>query len=457
MAELWELGAVDLSRRIAARAVSPVEVMRATLGRIDAVNGQVNALVSLADREALMGQARVAEAMPPSGWMHGLPVAIKDLAAVRGMRSTWGSPLLAEFVPAVDDGLVRRQRAAGAIVIGRTNVPEFGLGSHSTNPLFGVTRNPFDLSRTAGGSSGGAAAALATGMLGVADGSDMMGSLRNPAAWCDVWGFRPTVGVVPGEARDHVLLHRLATAGPMARSIEDLSALLQTLSDGAVRPEAAAMRAPRIGWLGDWGGALAMEPGLLDAAEAALRRAADLGWRVEAAAPPMLAADLWECWTNLRSFVVAQDLGRYWRDPGQRALLNPQAQWEVARGLALSGAEVEAAAGVRRALLAALAAIFARHDALVLPATQLWPFAADIDWPRAIAGRPADTYHRWMEVVILASLAGLPVLAMPAGYGPVGLPHGLQLIGAPGADARILALGRAWEEMIGPRPVRSPG
>lgn len=462
MSDLWRLEATELSRRIAARDVSCVEVMRDTLARIDAVNGAVNAIVSLRDREALMGDARIADAMPSQGWLHGIPVAIKDLVAVKGIRSTWGSRLLADFVPQADDGLARRLKDAGAIVIGKTNVPEYGLGSHSSNGVFGATRNPFDLSRTAGGSSGGAGAALATGMVSVADGSDMMGSLRNPAAWGDVYGFRPTVGVVPGEPRDNVLLHRLSTLGPMGRSVADVAALLQTMSGQKITlPDPPS--APRIAWLGDWGGAYAMDAGLLAAAEGALARAADLGWQVEAVTPPMPAADLWQSWITLRSFVVAQDLARYWREPDQRKLLNAQAIWEVEQGLSLSGDAVEKAAAIRRKWLGVLAQTFAHYDALVLPSTQMWPFPAEWDWPREINGQPTDTYHRWMECVVPASLAGLPALALPAGYGasglphgPTGLPHGLQLIGPSGSDARMLAMGAAWETMIGPRTPRDP-
>ncbi len=455
--DLWRLGAVELSRKIATREISAVELMRATLARIGAVNGAVNAIVSLGDREALMGAARVADAVGSSGWLHGIPVAIKDMVAVKGLRSTSGSPLFADLVPRVDDGLARRLRDAGAIVIGKTNVPDFGLGSHSRNPVHGVTRNPFDLSLSAGGSSGGAAAALATGMVSVADGSDMMGSLRNPAAWNDVWGFRPTIGLVPGEPRDNAILHRLTTAGPMARGLDDLSALLETLS-GTALPVARAPVAPRIGWLGDWGGAFRMDGDLLAAGAAALGQAAGaLGWRIEALDPPMPAERLWRSWTDLRSFAVAQDLARHWRLPASRAALNPQAIWEVERGLALSGDAVEQAQATRRDWLSCLADLFTRVDALVLPSTQIWPFPADRDWPRAIAGVPTDTYHRWMECVVPASLAGLPTLALPAGYGPAGLPHGLQLIGPADADARVLALGRQWEAMIGPRPVRNPG
>ncbi len=457
MAELWRLGAVALSDAIAAREVSPVDLMRSVLSRIDAVNGSVNAVISLKDREVLMGEARLAEAMDPVGWLHGIPVAIKDLVAVKGLRSTNGSPLFADFCPEVDDGLARRLKAAGAIVIGKTNVPQFGLGSHSTNPVFGVTRNPFDLSRTAGGSSGGAAAALATGMVPIADGSDMMGSLRNPAAWCDVYGFRPSVGLVPGEISEKALLHRLSTHGPMARSVDDLERFLGTLSDGAYEPQERLLETPKVGWLGDWGGAYPMEEELLEANRASLERVAgDLGWQVEEVSPPVSSELLWDSWTTLRSFAVAMELGVHWRKPEERTKLNAQALWEVERGLALTGDAVQRALEQRQTWLSALAQTFSRFDALVLSSTQCWPFPAEWDWPKDIAGQGMDTYHRWMEVVVPASLAGVPALALPGGLGAHGLPHGLQLIGPHGTDAKILAMGRQWEAAIGPRTIVTP-
>ncbi|WP_239025621.1 amidase [Roseicyclus persicicus] len=450
MAELWELEAGALSGLIARREVSPVEVMRAVLARIDAVNGEVNAIVALRDRETLMGAARIAEAMPAEGWLHGVPVAIKDLIEVKGIRSTSGSPLMKDHVPAVDDGLARRLRAAGAIVIGKTNVPAFGLGSHTVNKVYGATRNPYDLSRSAGGSSGGAAAALATRMLPVADGSDMMGSLRNPAAWNNVYGFRPTAGLVPGEPRDSVIQHRLSTNGPMGRSVADMERLLETLSDGAYRAGSGKAPArPRIGWLGDWGGAYTMEDGILAQAEAALAAMEGLGWAVEPVAPPYPAAALWESWTILRQFAVAMSLGPYWRDEAAQAQLPPQARWEITHGFARKGAEVEWAAETRLAWLEAARALFARYDAVVLPATQVWPFPVGDRWPERIGGREMDTYHRWMEVVVPASLGGLPALALPAGFGAQGLPAGVQMIGAPGADAMLMALGRAYHDATG--------
>jgi amidase len=455
--DLLGLTARELSARIAAREVSPVEVMRDVLARIGAVNGGLNAIVSLRDREALMGEARLAEAAlmgeGPSGWLHGVPVAVKDLSDAKGLPTSSGAPFLAGQVARADAGFVARMRKAGAIVIGKTNVPMFGLGGHSTNPVFGVTRNPFDLSRTAGGSSGGAGAALATGMAWVADGSDMMGSLRNPAAWNDVYAFRPTVGLIPRDDVAAACSPRISTMGPMARDVDDLADFLGTLSGGAFAGIGAKPRTPRIGWLGDWGGAYPVEAGIMDLAEAALARMKEMGWAVEPVAPPVSRELLWDSWTEIRAFLVAQDLAPHWTDPDRRAQLNAQAVYECERGFAVTGERFARAIALREAWLATLDALFARFDALVLPSTQLWPFPAEWDWPREIAGVAMDTYHRWMEVVVPASLAGLPALGMPAGLGETGLPGGVQLIGRHGSDATILALAERYEAVTGPRPI----
>ncbi len=258
-------------------------------------------------------------------------------------------------------------------------------------------------------------------------------------------GFVRRRAIVPGEARDGVVQHRLSTDGPMARDIDDLEALLATLSDGQHQPGSGKVaRAPRIGWLGDWGGAYAMDEGILAQSEAALSVMESLGWAVEPIAPPFPASALWEAWVTLRQFAVAMNLGPYWREEAHQALLPPQAKWEVSHGFALKVAEVEWAAETRLAWLTAAREMFSRYDAVVLPSTQVWPFAVEARWPEAIGGTVMDTYHRWMEVVVPASLGGLPALALPAGFGAGGLPAGVQLIGARGGDAAILALGRAY-------------
>jgi amidase len=441
---------------IAARDVSCVEVMDAFLARVDAVNPAVNAIVSLRDGDDLRAEARAADAGPRVGWMHGMPFAVKDVVATKGLRTTWGSPVFADHIPVADDLLAARMRAAGAIFIGKTNVPEWGEGSHTFNPVHGVTRNPYDLSRTAGGSSGGAATALAARMVPVADGSDMMGSLRNPAAFCNVYGFRPSYGLVPGDADGETFMATLTTDGPMARDITDLAHLLEVQAGRNpwvpfgrdALPFAdllqTDLRGKRIGWLGNWGGAYAMEPGILQLSENALRVFGGLGAVVEPVAPPFPAEQLWQSWVTLRAMLKAGAKRRLYDDAAQRALTKPETLWEIEQGLNLTAAEVYAASTLRSQWYAVAAQLFDTYDALVLPSAQVWPFPVEWRWPQTIGTRTMDTYHRWMEVVIPASLIGLPALALPAGFGAAGLPMGIQLIGRDGTDAQVLAMGQAY-------------
>jgi amidase len=452
---LTDLSASELSAGIAARAFSCREVMEAFLGRIEDLNPRLGAIVALRPREALLAEAEAADLAPRKGWLHGLPWAVKDLAATAGIETTWGSRLFAGHVPGADEMLPRRLRAAGAILIGKTNAPEFGLGSHTFNEVHGQTRNPYDLTRTPGGSSGGAAAALAARMLPLADGSDMMGSLRNPAAFCNVYGLRPSAGRVPSDPEGDWLAFPLAADGPMGRSIEDIARLLETLAAPdpgnawgfPAEPFAEGLdRAPkaRIGWLGDWGGAYAVEAGILTQCEAALAAFEGMGCAVEPLAPPFPAEVLWESWILLRSAAIAARRAELYTDKEKRALLKPELIWEIERGLALSASDAARAAALRATWAARAAELFARYDALALPSAQVWPFPVERRYPRGIAGRAMDTYHRWMEIVVPASLAGLPALSLPAGFGAEGLPMGLQLIGPRGGDGAVLRLGQAY-------------
>ncbi|WP_103256618.1 amidase [Tabrizicola aquatica] len=454
MKDLLEGTATELSAAIHARKMAPSEVMAAWLAQVQAVNGAVNALVSLRDPDELMAEARALDDVQPQGWLHGIPFAVKDLVATKGLRTTWGSPIHAGHVPAQDDLVAARLRASGAVIAAKTNVPEWGQGSHSFNPIFGVTRNPYDLTRSAGGSSGGAAAALAARMAWVADGSDMMGSLRNPAAFCNVYGFRPTWGLVPQDAEGDTYLSTLSTEGPMARTVEDLDRLLQVLA--GENPEVPFPRALpdlaldrdvkglRIGWLADWGGAYAMEPGILALCETALRQMEKMGAVVEPLAPPFPAEKLWSSWVILRAMLNAGGKRALAEDPAKRALTKPETLWEIEQGMGLSAQAVHEASVIRSRWHAHAARLFQRYDAVVLPSAQVWPFPADWRWPQEIADRKMDTYHRWMEVVIPASLIGLPALSVPVGFSDQGLPMGMQIIGRSGDDRGVLALGQAW-------------
>ncbi|WP_120632876.1 amidase [Ruegeria sp. EL01] len=451
--DLTQTSATTLLTELTATRLSASELMRATLDRIQTANGEVNAIVALRDEDELMVEAKAVDVGPNKGALHGLPIAVKDLVNVAGIVSSQGSPVFRDFVPDKDDLIAARMRQAGAILIGKTNTPEFGLGSHTFNPVYGTTRNPYDGARTCGGSSGGAAVALATGMVALADGSDMMGSLRNPAAWNNVYGFRPSWGRVAPEPVGDAFLHQLSTLGPMARSPEDLGVLLDVISgpdprlphvhrsDPVSPVQPADLKGVRIGWLGDWGGAFPTEAGVLDVCETALRVFENLGANVDPIAPPLDAERIWDSWITLRSWSVASGL-----EPlsEQRASLKDTAIWELDRGLAMTAMDVHRASVIRSEWFRQAAELFRDYDALVLPSAQVWPFEIEVPYPTQIAGQSMDTYHRWMHVTLPVSLLGLPCLAAPAGFGANGLPMGLQVFGPRGSDAKLLSIGAAY-------------
>ena len=326
MTDIHEMSADAQVALMAQGKLSAEELMRATLTRIGEVNGALNAIVALRDADELLAEARAADQVSGRGALHGLPVAVKDLADVAGLVTSEGSPVFAGRVAKTDALHVARIRAAGAIFIGKTNTPEFGLGSHTFNPVHGVTRNPYDEGLTCGGSSGGAAVALASGMVSIADGSDMMGSLRNPAGWNNIYGFRPSWGRVPAEPAGDMYLHRLSTNGPMARCPADLALLLNVIAGPDPRQpgvfaeetfsaKATDLRGKRIGWLGDWGGVWPMEPGILDLCQAALNVFEKAGCEVELVPVPFSREALWESWTTLRSWSIWNDLKRLMQVP----------------------------------------------------------------------------------------------------------------------------------------------
>ncbi len=458
MHDILSQSALQQSAALTSGDLSVAELMQATLEQIAAVNGPVNAIVSLRDADDLMAEARAADAAPRKGWLHGIPMAIKDLANAKGLPTSMGSPLFAGQVAAEDETVVARLRAAGAIIIGKTNTPEFGLGSHTFNPVHGATGNPYDVAKSAGGSSGGAAAALAARMVSVADGSDMMGSLRNPAAWNNVYGMRPSWGTVPSEPIGELFLHQLATLGPMARDPRDLAALLDTMTGADTRqphglspadtlPAMDAELSPqRIGWLGNWGRALPMEDGILAISESAMAELGNLGHSVMALDAPFDADAMWDSWITLRSFAIAAGAEPLYADPDKRRLLKEAAQWEIARGLAMSAMEVNRASVIRSDWFRTAHALFQDYDVLVLPSAQVWPFDVEMVHPTEIAGMAMDTYHRWMQVVVPAGLLGLPVVNVPVGFGENGLPAGVQLIGPRGSDGRLLQLAEQWHQ-----------
>ena len=472
---ITDLDADALSRAIHARQISCREVMQATLARIHRLNPRLNAIVNLAADDDLLAQADARDAELAQGcsrgWMHGLPQAIKDTAHATGFPTTFGSPLLKDARPAQDSIFVARMRADGCIVVGKTNMPEFGLGSHTYNGLFGATGNAWDATLSAGGSSGGAAVALAQRLLPVADGSDFMGSLRNPAGWNHLFGLRPSQGRVPGWPKPEVWIGQLATDGPLARNVRDLANLLSvqaghdaraplSLADGPrsfVPGADASLNGLRIGWLGDLGGHLAVEPGILEVCESALARMAGAGAIVEPLALGFAPERLWEAWLVWRRALVAPAVAAALTTPGARERIKPEALWEHDSAQGLAFADFMAASVVRSDFLQHLLGLFERFDLLALPVAQVWPFEIGSTWPRRIAGRTMDTYHRWMEVTLYATFAGLPAISVPAGFGASGRwPMGLQLIGRPLGDAALLEAAAGYEALVPELLARRP-
>jgi amidase len=471
--EIVMLDAGALSEAIRAKKVSCVEVMTAFLDHIDRLNPKVNAIVALQDRASLLAQARGKDDELARGAavgpLHGFPFAVKDLAPVKGIPMTMGSPILRDNVPAADNVMVARIRAAGAIFIGKTNTPEWGLGSHTYNPVYGATLNAYDQTRSAGGSSGGAAVSLALRMLPLADGSDYAGSLRNPAGWNNVFGFRPSYGRVPAEGRDP-FMPTMGVAGPMARNAPDLALLLSVQAGYDARAplsiagDGAAFRGPlardfkgaRIAWTGDYGGYMPYEPEVLDLCKEALKTFEQLGCTVEEARPDFSMEALWAAFLPLRCWHTAGPLMAYYRDPAKRALLKPEAVFEIESALKLSALDITAASAVRAQWYEAVRQFFEKYDFFLVPTAQMFPFDAALHWPKEVAGTKMDIYYEWQKGVIPITMAGHPALAVPAGFNAAGLSMGLQIAGPNQSEFACLQLAHAYDLATGWTKKRLP-
>ncbi len=453
MTELWRRSAVDLAGLLAAGQVSARELLDEHLARIDEVNPTVNAIVTFSLDRAHEDAARADEAHARDerlGVLHGLPIAHKDLADTAGIRTTMGSPILADNVPRTDELMIERLRAAGCVTIGKTNTPEFGAGSHTFNPLFGVTRNPHDPARSAGGSSGGAAAALASGMVPIADGSDLGGSLRNPASFCGVVGLRPTPGTVPSWPSSDPW-DPLATEGPMGRSAADVALLLEAIAGpdprvplrGAVGPFAPLDRSIaglRIAWSADAGG-LPVERAVVQALAGVPERLGAHGCFVVDAFPEL--RDAGRIFQTLRAVGFERNLGElYDRRPDD---LKDTIRWNVELARQLSAADVGVALRERGALQDRVRRFFERHDLLALPTVQVVPFPVELDWVREIEGVPLDNYLQWMQSCTDITVTGCPAISVPAGFTPDGLPVGLQLVAPPGQELLLLQVAHALD------------
>lgn len=457
------LSAVDLAAAIRDRRVSCVEVMESYLAQIDRWNPVVNAIVSLRDPDALRDQARERDQQLARGEylgvLHGFPHAVKDLADVAGFVTTEGTPLLKDNVAPADSLFVERIRAAGAVFVGKTNVPEMGAGSQTFNPVFGTTNNAYDRAKTAGGSSGGAAAALAMRMVPVADGSDFAGSLRNPAAWNNLYSLRPSFGRVP--THDEAFVSQFMVNGPMGRTVPDVAMLLSVMAGPDPRFPLSIEQDPtrfadaverdfggaRIAWMGDFDGYLATEPGVLELCESSFTAFEQLGCVVEPVSAPMPPQQIWETFLTLRHWMISASAQRFLELPGGEAALKPEIRWEIEGGRSLTALDVYRASAARTEWYRAVQRLLTTYDFILAPSAQVFPFDATVRWPDQINGRAMDTYHRWMEVVVPWTLTGLPILNLPVGFNTAGLPMGVQVIGPNHGDLELLQLGLGYERV----------
>ena len=463
MTNLLMMDATALSAAIRTKRVSCVELMQATLAHIARLNPQVNAIIDLRDGNELLAEARARDDDIARGLyrgaLHGFPQAIKNLEPVKGMRMTMGSPLLKDFVAPADSIMVERMRNAGAIFIGRTNTPEFGFGSHTYNPVHGRTHNAYDQGVSAGGSSGGAAVAVALRMLPVADGSDYGGSLRNPAGWNNIFALRPSIGRVPTTPRD-VWMPTMSVLGPMARNVPDLALLLDVQAgfdsrapsslDGKLDLNPAAldanMKGKRIAWCGSFGGQIPFEPGVLELCRTALKSFENMGCIVDEAIPDYPLDKVWRAFLATRAWHGGSGIVNLYQDPERRAHLKPEAIFEIESGAKLSAYDLSAASMTRTHWYEAVRKLFERYDYFVLPTAQVFPFDVTLDWPKEIAGHKMQTYHEWMKVAIAITMTACPAAAVPAGFSANGLPMGLQLVAPIHGELACLQLAHAYDK-----------
>jgi amidase len=436
--ELCFISATELARRLRRKEVSAREVMTAHLGQIERVNQKVNAIVTLVADRAMANAARADESLAKGnavGALHGLPVAHKDLVDTAGIRTTRGSLFYRDNIPARDALIVARIREAGAIALGKTNTPELGAGSQTFNQVFGATRNPYDLTKTCGGSSGGAAVALACGMVPIADGSDTGGSLRNPAAFCNVVGFRTSPGRVP---MDTGSWSPLSVRGPMARSVEDAALFLSAIAgpdarsplalsdsgDTFRRPLQRRFKGVRVAWWKSLGG-IPFEAEVKRVIDAQRKIFDDLGCVVEEAEP------------DFTGVAEAFPIIRYTSNHPQNApLVRQRPDWvkdtvkfEVAEAERLTAADVGRALATQSRFYDRSRQFFEKYDYFILPVTQVAPFAVNVPYPTVIEGQPMATYIDWMRSCWYVTFMGTPAISVPAGFTVAGLPVGLQIVG----------------------------
>jgi amidase len=456
--ELCYSSAVDLARMIRTRQVSAREVMAAHLTRIERFNPRLNAIVAKLDDDACIKLADAADRRVASGEplppLHGLPTAFKDLQSAVGFPYTRGSPIYKNAMPTEDSVFVERLRHAGVIPIGKTNAPEFGMGSHTYNKVYGTTVNPYDLTKSAGGSSGGAASALAAGLMPIADGSDLGGSLRNPGNFNNIVGFRPSVGMTPTWPSSFPLLG-FSVNGPLARSVADIAFLMSVMTgpdarDPSLLPADPAVfraalersfRGVRVAWCPDLGG-LPLERSVRDVLDAQRKTFEDLGCIVEEAVPDLTDAD--SIFLTLRAFRSAANYGPLLTQ--YRDLLKPEAITEIEQGQALTRDAVAQAMMKQSQLFDRMRKFEERYAFTLCAVNQLPPFDAKIDWPKTIAGVAMEHYIAWQKTCYWITATFRPAISVAAGFTRDGLPVGIQIVGSWRDDFGVLQLGHAFEQ-----------
>ncbi|MBT7472363.1 MAG: amidase [Candidatus Marinimicrobia bacterium] len=462
---LENLSADEIVSHIHSKQITPEEVVTHYLNRIKKFNPSLKAIVSLKEEEMIIKETKHLAHTDSNKekLLFGLPLAIKDLFNVKGLPTTYGLSSYKTNIPKKNSIIVDRLIEQGAIIIGKTNIPELAIGCHTTNKLFGVTTNAYDASKSAGGSSGGAASAVAASLVPFADGSDMMGSCRNPGAYANLYGYRPTPGLIPEDRIMKIdsIFPLLSTPGCIARTPNEMALLLDAIvgkhpSDPYSFNVKSSFRAHqirddefnkiKIAWLSDMNGDYKFEPEILDMCEKKLHDLEKNKVKIANAKSQVNTIDLWSSWTTLRSKNIFYYLNEM--NIKTREELGYSAQWEYQQGSEISFDDQEVAMTQRIKSIQQINKLFLNYDFLAIPSAQLFPFKKELNYPEEISGHKLDTYHRWMEVVILASLLGLPSISIPVGFNKEGLPMGMQIIGKQRDDLKVISFAKKYEEIF---------
>ena len=460
---LENLSVEEIQNNIKSREISIKEVIEYYLDKIDKVNPRLNAIVLQKDRELIIQEAITKDnAKEIDKPLNGLPVAIKDLTDVKGFKTTYGFPGSKNNQPKKNSLFVNRLIDKGAIIIGKTNTAELGVGGHTINRLFGPTSNAYDLSKSAAGSSGGASSAVASGLLPFADGTDQMGSCRGPAAYANIYGFRPTPGLIAADRSGQNLdIPIITTPGCFARNPKDMSILLDEIVggnpvdkfsfdlDSSFKKQKISEKefsSFKIGWLSNMNGDYIVEKDILEICEAKLKDLEKINLKIETLKPKINTNILWKSWTSLRSKSIYEDTLAM--NISDISTMTYQAIWEYNKGKEITSEELQLALDQKQKCLNQINLIFEKFDFLVLPSAQIFPFDKNLQFPKNINGKTLDTYHRWLEVFILSSLLELPSITIPVGFNKDDMPMGMQIVGKNKDDLKLFSFASKYEDIF---------